>query len=31
MTLHTNEMIFKDDVLEKMEMVVTATTKAKIL
>lgn len=31
MTLHTNEMIFKDDALDKMEMVVTATTKANIL
>lgn len=31
MTLHTNEMVFVDDLLEKMEMIVTATTKAKIL
>ncbi|CAD8070280.1 unnamed protein product [Paramecium sonneborni] len=31
MTLHTNQMLFQDDILEKMEMLVTATTKAKIL
>ncbi|CAD8153145.1 unnamed protein product [Paramecium pentaurelia] len=31
MTLHTNQMLFQDDTLEKMEMLVTATTKAKIL
>lgn len=31
MTLHTNEMVFENDMLEKMEMVVTATTKAKVL
>lgn len=31
MTLNTNEMVFVNDMLEKMDMVVTATTKATIL